>query len=64
MKIFKLIAIGAVALTLLSLTIVGCGSSETNQSAQESTQSESSELYTCGMHPNVIQEGTGNCPIW
>ncbi len=63
MKIFKLIAIGAVALTLLSLTIVGCGSSETNQSAQESTQSESSELYTCGMHPNVIQEGSGNCPI-
>lgn len=21
------------------------------------------QLYTCGMHPNVIQEGPGNCPI-
>ena len=23
----------------------------------------SKELYTCGMHPNVIQEGPGNCSI-
>ena len=23
----------------------------------------SEELYTCGMHPQVIQEGPGNCPI-
>ncbi len=25
--------------------------------------SEDSQLYTCGMHPNVIQEGPGQCPI-
>lgn len=25
--------------------------------------SDKKQLYTCGMHPNVIQEGPGNCPI-
>lgn len=25
--------------------------------------SESGQLYTCGMHPNVIQKGPGECPI-
>jgi len=30
----------------------------------EMTSAEpSKQLYTCGMHPNVIQEGPGNCPI-
>lgn len=24
---------------------------------------ESEQLYTCGMHPNVIQKGPGECPI-
>ncbi len=24
---------------------------------------ESEQLYTCGMHPNVIQKGPGDCPI-
>lgn len=24
---------------------------------------EETQLYTCGMHPNVIQEGPGECPI-
>ena len=33
-------------------------------SSPELTSSESSQqLYTCGMHPNVIQEGPGTCPI-
>jgi RND family efflux transporter MFP subunit len=25
--------------------------------------SDSEQLYTCGMHPNVIQKGPGECPI-
>lgn len=41
--------------------IVGCSSSENSDLA--SNQDKSEELYTCGMHPNVIQEGPGNCPI-
>jgi Cu(I)/Ag(I) efflux system membrane fusion protein len=28
-----------------------------------SAASDAKQLYTCGMHPNVIQEGPGNCPI-
>lgn len=40
-------------LTLMAL-LSGCDSSE--QSAQK-------QLYTCGMHPQVIQDKPGNCPI-
>lgn len=35
------------------------GSGQT--SAEASADSE--QLYTCGMHPNVIQKGPGECPI-
>ena len=28
-----------------------------------SVKSESKQLYTCGMHPNVIQDHPGECPI-
>ncbi len=45
----------------IGLFVVGCFSSETSQNANQETMSK--ELYTCGMHPNVIQEGPGNCPI-
>ncbi len=43
----------------LSLGIVACGDDkpETEQS------SESEQLWTCGMHPQVIQNEPGNCPI-
>lgn len=43
----------------LGLFVTGCG----GDGSHESTSDESRELYTCGMHPNVIQEGPGNCPI-
>ncbi|HHL73750.1 MAG TPA: efflux RND transporter periplasmic adaptor subunit, partial [Bacteroidetes bacterium] len=36
----------------------GCGGDEAGQE-----QAESGQLWTCGMHPNVIQEEPGNCPI-
>jgi Cu(I)/Ag(I) efflux system membrane fusion protein len=29
----------------------------------ETADSDSEQLYTCGMHPNVIQRGPGECPI-
>jgi hypothetical protein len=28
-----------------------------------STEAHSDTKYTCGMHPNVIQDGPGTCPI-
>jgi len=45
----------------IGLFIVGCSSNDNSQNTAQETMSE--ELYTCGMHPNVIQEGPGNCPI-
>ena len=49
-----------VSVIIIGLLVSGCSSSETPNSE---TVSASAELYTCGMHPNVIQEGEGNCPI-
>jgi RND family efflux transporter MFP subunit len=37
-----------------ALWLTGCGQSQTAQGQQ---------LYTCGMHPQVIQNKPGNCPI-
>ncbi len=46
--------------TVAALSVGGCGgrkdSSRGNQEAEV-------QFYSCGMHPNVIQEGPGNCPI-
>ncbi len=36
----------------------GCGGEDASQE-----QTESGQLWTCGMHPNVIQDEPGNCPI-
>lgn len=38
----------------LMLVLAGCGKSDSTKSGQ---------LYTCGMHPQVIQDHPGNCPI-
>jgi len=32
-------------------------------SAAAASGADSEQLYTCGMHPNVIQKGPGECPI-
>ena len=47
-------------LTFAGLITVSCSSDKT-ETAQ--TTEADHQLYTCGMHPNVIQEGPGNCPI-
>src|ERR1035437_7832988 len=31
--------------------------------AADPATSKDEQLYTCGMHPKVIQRGPGNCPI-
>ncbi len=38
----------------LALFLAGCGKADSAKSGQ---------LYTCGMHPQVIQDHPGNCPI-
>ncbi|MCU0787447.1 MAG: efflux RND transporter periplasmic adaptor subunit [Verrucomicrobia bacterium] len=66
MKAIKLIAL----LALLGLVSAGAfylGTTSTHQSAKSAMQnaagSEEKTLYTCGMHPNVIQDHPGTCPI-
>ncbi|MFT7517996.1 MAG: Cu(I)/Ag(I) efflux system membrane fusion protein [Kiritimatiellia bacterium] len=46
--------------TLLTGALVGCiGASPATMAEQE----HADDLYTCGMHPQVVQEGPGSCPI-
>lgn len=45
----------------LALTLSGCGSSEGPEGP--SGHSEHDGLYTCGMHPQVVQDAPGTCPI-
>jgi RND family efflux transporter MFP subunit len=38
--------------------LTGCGQGDDTE-----TQAAADQLYTCGMHPQVIQKRPGNCPI-
>jgi RND family efflux transporter MFP subunit len=58
--ILKIIVVAYAVFT--SVLLIGCTESETVKGGNEAI-STSEDLYTCGMHPNVIQEGPGNCPI-
>jgi len=42
------------------LFLAGCGRQPASTAA---TEKKSQTLYTCGMHPQVIQDHPGNCPI-
>ena len=57
-KITLLIVLLAVAVSI-GLFAVGC--SKPTDKAAAATQTKT--LYTCGMHPQVIQDHPGNCPI-
>ncbi|MDQ7065881.1 MAG: efflux RND transporter periplasmic adaptor subunit [candidate division KSB1 bacterium] len=43
----------------LSMGMIACG----DDKAKTEQSSESGQLWTCGMHPQVIQNEPGNCPI-
>lgn len=65
MKIHKIKNILLLILVLLagiSVLSVGCGKPGYETRAAEAVD-ERETLYTCGMHPEVIQEGPGQCPI-
>jgi len=47
-----------VILLLLLTGLAGCGGSSEQHAAEQAGQ-----LYTCGMHPQVVQDGPGTCPI-
>ncbi len=61
-----------ILIIMLIVVALGIGTAGGLLIAQRSTVSEevigkeadtSKQLYTCGMHPWIIQEGPGNCPI-
>jgi multidrug efflux pump subunit AcrA (membrane-fusion protein)/rubrerythrin len=57
-KIITFIVLIAVAVGA-GLFAAGCSRS----ADKTATASESKTLYTCGMHPQIIQDHPGNCPI-
>ncbi|HWI58782.1 MAG TPA: efflux RND transporter periplasmic adaptor subunit [Bacillota bacterium] len=45
----------------LGLLLAGCGRGRADASTQGTAKEQT--LYTCGMHPQVVQDKPGNCPI-
>ena len=64
MKPAKLVSLLILALAVAGsagLLLTGCGRGHTAASADGATKEKT--LYTCGMHPQVVQDPPGNCPI-
>ncbi len=51
------------ALLLLVLTVFGVAACGDEGAPATDDHAAHAELYTCGMHPQVVQEGPGSCPI-
>ncbi|MCB9681851.1 MAG: efflux RND transporter periplasmic adaptor subunit, partial [Alphaproteobacteria bacterium] len=47
-------------LVLLGLGLSACGD---DQATTAPNTAQADRLYTCGMHPQVVQEGPGTCPL-
>ena len=47
-----------VAISTASFLLTSCG-----RERGSATAAKEAQLYTCGMHPQVIQDHPGNCPI-
>lgn len=52
-----------IGIMLALLLASGCGGNSDSANSGNIDTEEVVMLYTCGMHPNVIHEGEGNCPI-
>jgi multidrug efflux pump subunit AcrA (membrane-fusion protein)/ribosomal protein S27E len=50
----------AVLLAVVAAGAISCGKNSGHETA---SASEAKTLYTCGMHPQIIQDHPGNCPI-
>ena len=50
----------AVLLAVVAAGAISCGKKAGRETANAS---ETKTLYTCGMHPQIIQDHPGNCPI-
>jgi hypothetical protein len=63
----KKVLLSIIAVAIVSLINISCGSSETKDKASETTDTTSinpstAVLYTCPMHPEVITTAPGKCP--
>jgi RND family efflux transporter MFP subunit len=59
MKKIKFILFVAL-LAVIATGVISCGKNSGHETAGTS---EAKTLYTCGMHPQIIQDHPGNCPI-
>jgi Cu(I)/Ag(I) efflux system membrane fusion protein len=50
-------------LTIMSLVMVGCTKTKTNEQGSEAAASANEDLYYCPMHPQVHSPHPGVCPI-
>lgn len=58
-KLMGLAVLSSLTLAGTGLMLSGCGRSKSSDAGADATKT----LYTCGMHPQVIQDQPGNCPI-
>jgi Cu(I)/Ag(I) efflux system membrane fusion protein/cobalt-zinc-cadmium efflux system membrane fusion protein len=61
-QVIILVAVVALALGVAVGFLVGKGSSGPGADL-ESQETAGAQLYSCGMHPDIISEEPGNCPI-
>ncbi len=59
----KLILAGTLLIAVGGLGVFVSGCSPKKEAASPATASTEKTLYTCGMHPWIIQDHPGNCPI-
>ena len=45
------------------LVLAACGQGEDPRSSDSASESASEQLYSCGMHPHVLEDEPGQCPI-
>ena len=59
----KLLSLALLVATIVASVglLAGCGRTQSGASTGEAGNQKT--LYTCGMHPQVIQDKPGNCPI-
>ncbi len=62
MKIIKsiILKLFVFVLAIASFTLAGCNS---NSDKKVTAHSDTEEIYTCPMHPQIIRHEPGNCPI-
>ena len=61
-RLLILLWLAAVLVAIPAAFLAGCGDPETTGTS-EGGETAQAQLWTCGMHPNVIAEEPGQCPI-